>query len=74
MKRKITNLAFTLSALIATTYAAYIVGLSTNKVEVVEVEEYGLNNPDANEVKLQELIKTYEVEYPQEVPWKTCVQ
>ena len=74
MRHKIINLTFTLVALAATTYASYAVGLSADRVDLVEVEEHGLDTPEAKEVKLQQLIKTYEVEYPQEVPWKTCVQ
>tara|TARA_Y100001973_G_scaffold103441_1_gene170691 strand:- start:5679 stop:5903 length:225 start_codon:yes stop_codon:yes gene_type:complete len=74
MRQKITNLSFTLVALTMTTYAAYTIGLNSEKVEIVEVEEYGLNNYDNDEANLQQLIKTYEVDYPEEVPWKTCVQ
>ena len=77
MRQKIINLTFTLSALAATTYASYAVGLNSDRidlVEVVEVEEHGLNTPETEKVKLQQLIKTYEVEYPEEVPWKTCLQ
>lgn len=74
MRQKITSLSFTLAALTATTYAAYVVGLNSNALEVVEVEEYGLDSPGADDARLQQLIKNYEVDFPQEVPWKTCVQ
>ena len=74
MRQKITNLSLTLVALTTTTYAAYLVGLNSNSMEIIEVEEYGLDSPDTKDVRLQQLIKNYEVEYPEEVPWKTCAQ